>query len=167
VRNAKPPEVGAATTVAARVMTWDEAQKLVAAHKGRVVVVDVWSTDCVPCLREFPHLVALQKAHAARLAAITINIDFLGIDAAPSTALREKVLEFLRRHDATTENVICSEAADEIYKRVDFVSIPAVYVYDRSGKLAKLFKNDSREYGKDGFTYERDVRPLVRRLLDD
>jgi hypothetical protein len=40
-------------------------------------------------------------------------------------------------------------------------------VYDRSGKLAKLFKNDSREYGKDGFTYEKNIEPLVRRLLDD
>jgi thiol-disulfide isomerase/thioredoxin len=151
--------------VTARIMNWDEAQKLAAGRKGRVVVVDVWSTDCVPCRKEFPHLVALQKEHGENVACISINVDFIGLEVEPSAELQEGVLRFLREQDAAIENVICSDPADEIYDRVDFVSIPAVYVYDRSGELKRLFKNDAGDYGKDGFTYAAHVSPLVRELI--
>ena len=48
----------------------------VAAHKGKVVVVDVWSTTCIPCMKEFPHLVALHKQHGAdKLACLSVSTD--------------------------------------------------------------------------------------------
>ena len=45
------------------------------------------------------------------------------------------------------------------------LSIPAVYVYGRDGKLVKRFDNDEELYGDDGFTYEKHVTPLVEQLL--
>ena len=157
----------AGTSVTAQVMKWDEAQKLPARYKGRVVVVDVWSTDCVPCRREFPNLVALQKEHGENIACISINVDFIGLENEPTAELREDVLRFLREQNAVTENVICSDPVDSVYERVDFVSIPAVYVYDKSGTLKTLFKNDAGNYGKDGFTYGEHITPLIRELLAD
>ena len=41
----------------------EKMARLVKQNKGRVVVLDLWSTSCEPCVREFPHLVELQGKH--------------------------------------------------------------------------------------------------------
>ena len=35
----------------------------IAAHKGKVVVMDAWSTSCPPCIKEFHNLVELHKQY--------------------------------------------------------------------------------------------------------
>ena len=57
-----------APAVSLKVMGFDDVQKLVASKKGQVVVLDAWSTSCVPCMREFPHLVELHKAFGDKVA---------------------------------------------------------------------------------------------------
>src|ERR1700730_13940482 len=43
-------------------------QQLIAEKRGKVVVVDAWSTSCPPCVKSFPDLVALyQKIGPERL----------------------------------------------------------------------------------------------------
>ena len=50
--------------------------KLIASHKSRVVVVDFWADFCLPCKREFPHLVDLHaKYKNAGLVAISVALD--------------------------------------------------------------------------------------------
>src|SRR5262249_25378624 len=45
-------------------------------QKGKVVVVDLWATWCVPCKREFPGLVALHGKYAAQgVACISLSLD--------------------------------------------------------------------------------------------
>ena len=36
-------------------VTYDGLDKVVASHKGSVVVIDVWATFCAPCMKKFPH----------------------------------------------------------------------------------------------------------------
>ena len=40
-------------------LTVDAYNRLIASHKGRVVLVDFWATYCVPCRTEIPELVKL------------------------------------------------------------------------------------------------------------
>ncbi len=47
-----------------------QLSEIVKSQAGKVVVVDVWSTSCAPCMREFPHLVALSHTDADKLACI-------------------------------------------------------------------------------------------------
>jgi thiol-disulfide isomerase/thioredoxin len=47
--------------------SWDDLQKIVKSHKGKVVVVDMWSTWCEPCKKELPELALLQKNMVTRL----------------------------------------------------------------------------------------------------
>src|SRR5438128_2221973 len=56
-----------AASVALDIKSWDETLELVAQHKGKVVVLDLWSTSCEPCLVEFPHLVELHQRHGDKL----------------------------------------------------------------------------------------------------
>ncbi|RLT04703.1 MAG: hypothetical protein DWI21_13930, partial [Planctomycetota bacterium] len=39
-----------AATVTLDIKNWDETLALVAEHKGKVVVLDLWSTSCDPCM---------------------------------------------------------------------------------------------------------------------
>jgi thiol-disulfide isomerase/thioredoxin len=131
----------------------------IAAHRGRVVVMDGWSTSCEPCLKEFPGLVALHKKYGPdRVACISLSFDFEGLGTPEQQ--RDKVLAFLRQQGATFENLLSNVPSDDLYRKFELASIPAVFVYDREGHLARRFDST---LGKP-FTY-RDVDALVAELV--
>jgi thiol-disulfide isomerase/thioredoxin len=131
-----------------------ELQKAIASHKGKVVVVDVWASWCVPCKKEFPNLVELHKDYAAEgLVCISASMDDKDQAAA--------ALAFLKQQKATFPNYRCADGEDW-FDKFDLKSIPAVFVYDRKGKLARKFTLDDVD---NQFDYRRDVVPLVRKLV--
>jgi thiol-disulfide isomerase/thioredoxin len=154
-----------APAIALDVKGWDETQTLVAAQRGRVVVLDLWSTWCAPCMREFPNLVRLQRMQPQDVVCISFNMDYSGAAGETPESARVKVQEFLSKHEATIVNVLSRDAADDVFRRLKLASIPAVQVYDRSGKLVQQFDLDDGRYGPDGFTYAQHIVPLVERLL--
>lgn len=150
--------------VTLKVASWDDAKQEIAKQKGRIVVVDLWSTGCQPCVKEFPNLVKLQAAHPDEVVCISFNTDYIG-DGKPED-LSPDVLKFLTKQKAHLTNLLSSEADEALYKRVGIASIPVVQVYDRNGKLARQFDNEKDEYGKDGFTYEKHITPYVQQLVE-
>jgi thiol-disulfide isomerase/thioredoxin len=166
---ASPTETSAVDEpdVTVEVRSWAEVQQLVADQKGKVVVVDIWSTWCVPCMREFPHLVELHKQYSDRVVCISVDIDYIGLEDEPPESHRDRVLEFLKKHGATFSNVISSDPDVEVLKKVDAGSVPAVLVYDREGKLEKKFTNDDNEFGDKGFSYTEHITPMIEKLLKE
>ena len=162
--SAQPAGSAKAPEITAVVQSWDELQQTIASHKGKVVVVDLWSTWCEPCLREFPNLVALHKKHGSEVMCISVSLDYGG-GGDGAEGLRTAIQPMLEKHDATLTNVICSTPSEDVYGLIDLGSVPAVYVYGRDGELKKRFDNDTSEYGADGFTYAAQVVPLVETLL--
>jgi thiol-disulfide isomerase/thioredoxin len=150
--------------VTLKVASWDDVKKEIAQQKGRIVVLDLWSTGCQPCVKEFPNLVKLQAAHPDEVVCISFSTDYIG-DGKPED-LSPDVLKFLTKQKAHLINLLSSEADEDLYKRVGIASIPVVQVYDRNGKLARQFDNEKDEYGKDGFTYEKHVTPYVNKLVE-
>jgi thiol-disulfide isomerase/thioredoxin len=159
------PEVPPQPDVTVTIKSWDETQQLVAQQRGKVVVLDLWSTWCVPCVREFPNLVKLHRAHPDEVVCMSFNLDYSGVPDEPAESFQESVQAFLSKHGATFTNVISSDPADEVFNRLDLGSIPAVMVYDRDGQLAKRFDNDDAAYGDEGFTYDDHIIPFVGQLL--
>lgn len=150
--------------VTLKVASWADAQQVVAQHKGKIVVLDLWSTGCQPCVKEFPQLVKLQNSFPKDVVCISFNTNYIGVGKPEDESA--DVLKFLTKQNARLINLLSNEADEDLYKRVGIASIPVVQVYDRSGKLAKQFDNEKDEYGKDGFTYEKHVAPYVTRLVD-
>lgn len=149
------------STPEVRLLTLDHQgiERLIDSHRGKIVVVDAWSTSCPPCIKEFPNLVALHRRYGPdRVACISINLDYDGVG--DPADVRPEVLQFLKDHKATFDNVLCQLEAQEQLKALGVYSLPAVFVYDRSGQLVKKFDTSSGEE----FTYA-DVEQCVASLL--
>jgi thiol-disulfide isomerase/thioredoxin len=138
-------------------------RNLIGSQRGKVVVLDVWSTSCPPCVKNFPDLVALhRKFGSERLACISLSLDYEGIgkpdDVAPT------VLAFLRGQNATFDNILASQEPETIYKRLGIASIPAVFVFDVGGNMLSKFTDASG--GKGRPVYAR-VEEFVTQLLTE
>lgn len=149
--------------VKVQILDFEGITQLVAAHKGQVVVMDGWSTSCLPCMREFPNLVKLHKKYGPdKLVCISLSFNYEGIGKPEDAEVIEPVLAFLRRQGATFENVLSSEESDVLYEKFKLASIPAVFVYDQEGNLRKRFDSEDGRH----FTYA-DVEKLVVQLLEE
>lgn len=148
--------------VAIRLVDHDGLMAAVAAHRGRVVVLDCWSTSCPPCVREFPGLVALARNHPD-VACLSLSLDYEGIGT-PEEAL-PRVREFLERVGAgSVENLLGREEADVLYRKLGLASVPAVWVWGPDGNLARRFDDDAAVALGRPFTYT-DVEAEVRKLV--
>jgi len=147
------------------IKSWDEVQQWVASQRGKVVVVDVWSTFCHPCIREFPHFVELHKTHGDRVACASLSIDFYGGEDNTPEDVEPRVRKFLTRQGATMPNFISRDTDETVLGHIGAAAIPISLVYDREGQLRTAFSNDSDAYGPEGFSYEKDIIPLVEELL--
>jgi len=135
----------------------------IASGKGKVVVLDCWSTSCPPCIKEFPGLLELQKTFGDEVLCLSLSFDYEGIGEVEEVVPR--VRGFLEKVGATIPNMLSKEESDVMLTKLDLVSVPGIFVYSPDGSLAKRFDDDmaSTELGR-AFTYA-DVEGEVRTLL--
>jgi thiol-disulfide isomerase/thioredoxin len=156
-------------TITIELGTWESVLQIVEQNRGKVVVVDLWSTSCVPCIKELPRLAGLQEARSDDVVCISFNVDYVGIVSKPPEYYLDRVEEVLQKCKANYSNVLCTTEADVLFQDLDLPSIPAVFVFDRNGSLAQRFDAsllDEEADEDEAFTYEHDVEPLVRRLIE-
>ena len=143
---------------------WAGLQSLVEQQKGKIVVVDVWSTACEPCMKEFPFLIGLHQRFPNDVTAISFDVDYAGIKNKPPTYYRERVVKFLGSQiENSVLHRMCTTAAEDLFDAIKLDSIPAVYVYGRDGALLKRFDGSSGE--SEGVSYEKQVIPFVGDLV--
>jgi thiol-disulfide isomerase/thioredoxin len=147
--------------------SWDQVQQRISGHQGKIVVVDVWSTYCQPCLRELPGLVKLQQKHPDRVVGMTLNSNYTGDKSEPPESFRQAVADQMAAIGAEklTHLISTEPDVDGLYPKLGVASVPVVFVYGPDGKLAKRFDNEKEEYGVEGFTYDKHIVPFVERLL--
>ena len=128
-------------------------QKLLAANKGKVVLVDFWATYCTPCRAETPKLVALASKLSARgLQLITVSADEPEQEAA--------AVKFVADQHVPGPAYIRKAKDDD--KFINFVdpkwsgALPALFIYDRTGHKVRSFF---------GETPVKDVEAAVVKLL--
>jgi thiol-disulfide isomerase/thioredoxin len=165
--NAVKPPGDSASSVPLSVKTWKETEALIAGHKGKVVVVDLWSTWCQPCIDEFPGLVKLHEKHSGNVVCISANLNYSGAKGETPEDTRVEVLKFLNDQKANFQNVLCADPDTDVYQTLSLAAVPAVLVYDKSGELRKRFDNETNEYGEAGFKYDLHIAPFVEMLVSD
>lgn len=137
--------------VALKVVKWPELEKAIADQKGKVVVLDIWADFCIPCKKEFPHLVELHEKFAGRgVVAMSVSVD--------EAKGKDRALEFLKKKGATFSNYLIDEPADVWEVKLDAGAPPTVLVYGKDGKRAAKFTSEN------AFTYA-DVEKVVEGLV--
>ena len=134
---------GAAWSAPAAALTsLDEAgyAKMLAAHKGKVLLVNFWATWCEPCRAEMPALAKMEARLKARgFALVTVSADEPEDD--------KMAREFLKTAGITGTAYLKRVKNDD-----KFISglepkwsgaLPALFLFDRAGKRVKFLQGES------------------------
>jgi thiol-disulfide isomerase/thioredoxin len=103
------------------------------AERGSVLIVNLWATWCVPCLREVPDLLALAKEHEKQgVKLIGVSVDDPSPGAAVVEQFRKKYfpafVTFARNGPQMDE---LASVIDPAWNEV----VPTTYILDRQGKV--------------------------------
>jgi len=128
-------------------------QKMLAAHKGKVVLVDFWATWCKPCRAEMPELVKLdQKLRAKGFELVTISADEPDAQPAALKVLKENNVEGVTYWKKAADDDKFTDAIDPKWGG----ALPGLFLYDRSGKKVRSFI---------GETPVKDLEAAIQKIL--
>jgi thiol-disulfide isomerase/thioredoxin len=120
---------------------FDGYRAILAKHRGKVVVVDLWATWCIPCVQNFPHLVEMHRKYAERgVACVSLSLDNLGSEETSVEKKLPAVHQFLIDQHATFDNLISVLPFDEISAadKLGIGQIPAVFVLNKEGEQVRV-----------------------------
>ncbi|MDE2482753.1 MAG: redoxin family protein [bacterium] len=120
--------------------------------RGRVVVLDVFTVDCINCRNVVPTLRALNAADRAK------GLRIIGIHApeTPAEQQRRYVMENLRRQGITWP--VALDNAFSLWKAYGVDAWPTQLFFDRHGRLRRVIVGDSQDDA---------VRATVEALLSE
>jgi len=121
--------------------------------KGKVVVVNMWATWCVPCRKEFPLLVQLYQQYKSR------GIELLAISNDDPQNL-EDVKDFVtERHALFPAYIVNPDGANDLREAIypEWTGgLPSTFFFDRHGELkGKILGMLDREQ------FESTIKPLL------
>jgi hypothetical protein len=109
------------------------------------------------------------------LVVLSVSVDELKIDGEETNA-KAVVEKFLRQRGATFPNLLLDEPQEVWHKKLRVISVPTVFVFNRSGKWVQfkaedetLKKDKGDNKGPDGKAYYKyvEVEALVQKLLKE
>jgi thiol-disulfide isomerase/thioredoxin len=92
--------------------------------KGKPLLVNLWATWCVPCIKELPTLDALAARDAGKLQVVLVNEDLEGARV---------VTPFLQKHPLKTVKPWL-DTANALMIPAKVASLPTTILYDANGK---------------------------------
>lgn len=109
----------------------DALSDLIEANAGRVLVINVWATWCLPCKEEFPDLVQLASEYPeSQVRVIGISVDY-------PDEVASKIRPFLRMQGVNFTNYV-----QNFKRQEDLINllnpdwqgaVPATFIYDTDG----------------------------------
>ncbi|MBK5273792.1 MAG: TlpA family protein disulfide reductase [Desulfuromonadales bacterium] len=116
-------------------------------YRGQVLVLDFFATWCKPCRESIPHLVELNRKYGKQ------GLQVLGMSADEDG--EKAVRSFAERLRITYPIALAGEST-----QADFGvrSVPVMFVIDKRGKVAEVFRGFTDEVG-------RSSEQLIKKLL--
>ena len=105
-------------------------------YRGKVVLLDFWATDCVPCITEMPKVKALyERYHSRGFEIIGVSFDH------EETALHK----FLKENQLPWRQIFAGEMEGSALAQKYHISvIPAKFLIGREGKVISVNAGDRR-----------------------
>jgi thiol-disulfide isomerase/thioredoxin len=131
---ASTAKIAAAGDTAVSVEPLDEAgvKRLIRNREGKVLLVNVWATWCVPCVEEFPDIVKLSHSYDAK------TLEVVAVSADYPDEVDSKIIPFLKKQKVPFK-VYVAKFDDQ----QDFINaldpewsgaLPATLIYDQHGR---------------------------------
>jgi thiol-disulfide isomerase/thioredoxin len=120
-----------------KVVKYGDLCDIVAANKGKVILLDFWATTCIPCKESFFHTVELANRYRDKgLVVISVSTNQLPKDS--EATVKASVIRFLQSQNANFTNVILDEPIDVLTSKLRLESIPCLYVFNRDGQWTQF-----------------------------
>jgi hypothetical protein len=137
------------------VMRWDRRARSwqpLGKPTERLLVVNLWSAHCKPCIDEFPLLRRISAAWQQ-----TRDVRFLFISDPPHDTEADEVVAFWQQHAAELPDLDpCRSTSDKLRAGLDSSSQPLTLLVDRDGVIRQAFV---------GAVQERGLASAMERLL--
>jgi thiol-disulfide isomerase/thioredoxin len=141
---------------AAGARAWLNSEPLsVAELRGSVVLIDVWATACIPCLRSAPWIHALDERYRQR------GLRVVGIHA-PQFAFeknRERVAKYAEKFGM--EHPIYLDDDLAYFGMLGTVQRPEIWLADRRGRLRAKVNGEMNDENPDSQALEAMVKQLL------
>jgi len=124
-------------------LTEKELEKIISSRDGKILLINVWATWCIPCREEFPDLVKL------RTDLDSSRTEIIGISADYPDETESKIIPFLSDQNVNFKNYV-NDFKDR-NALIDFLNpdwngaLPATFVFDEDGKQ-KVFLEGKQTY---------------------
>lgn len=143
-------------------LSFDQLKKAIATKKAKYTIVDCWASWCGPCKENFPHVLEMHEKFGSKGLNV-ISCSFDGGTGEPEFDDKELAAAqaFLEEKKSPITNVLLAEDRDQMFEKFDISTIPAVFVYDATGREVKRYTWDDPN---NQFTYEQ-VEKEVAALL--
>lgn len=116
-------------------------------YRNHVLVVDFFATWCIPCRTSVPHLVELNRKYGKQgLQVLGLSADEDGERVVRGFAEEKKI------------NYPLALAGELVQTDYGIRAVPVMYVIDKKGKVAEIFRGYNDEIG-------RSLEQLIQRLL--
>jgi thiol-disulfide isomerase/thioredoxin len=108
-----------------------ELNEIIKNREGKVLLINIWATWCVPCKEEFPDLIKISDKYGEQIELIGISIDY-------PDEVESKIIPFLNRLEPNFINYVNVESdAEKFINNLNqdwSGAIPATFFYDSKGK---------------------------------
>lgn len=102
-------------------------------NRGKYLLLDFWSSACVPCLSSFPELAEMSDALSDSLVVVSINID-----------TREQWMKASGQHSITWPNLNDMSLSTGIFSHYTTGEIPSYVLISPEGRVEKTFHGYSK-----------------------
>lgn len=128
-RGGESPE--AADSSMAVLATASDIERAISTGDKELVLLHVWATWCAPCVKEFPHLVALKDFPPSA------NLDFIFVSADAAEDI-EAVEKFVVSQGSPWKTYVVDNFNEEVMSVISSEwsgAIPATFFYDANGEI--------------------------------
>ena len=119
-------------------------EKIISQRSGKVLLINIWATWCVPCKEEFPDLIKLSEKYKSEVDVVGISVDY-------RDEIESKIKPFAKKMNVNfplyVNGISEAEAFINFFDSDWNGAIPASFIYDPGGK------NVSKIYGKMDFVF--------------